>query len=76
MAASKAARLTSRERRIWRAGFVAGVEHCQQQLELFRIRFTARGVEIDAPKFWPSTSPSPAEAWSNLAFRPQLKRSA
>lgn len=62
-------RLTAGERRAWRSGFIAGVEHAGAQLELFRIRFSARGVEIDAPKFWPSVTPSVARA-----FTPQLKR--
>lgn len=65
----RSGRLTPGERRAWRAGFIAGVEHCTEQLELFRIRFCARGVEIDAPVEWASASPSPAAAWT-----PQLKR--
>lgn len=72
---ARSARLTPGERKAWRSGFIAGVEHCTQQLELFRIRFSVRGVEIDAPKYWPSVTPSPASAWSS-DFHPQLKRSA
>jgi hypothetical protein len=67
--AGRTGKLTPGERRAWRAGFTAGVEHCTAQLELFRIRFCARGVEIDAPINWASASPSPAQAWT-----PQLKR--
>lgn len=33
-------------------GFAAGVEHSARQLELFRIRFVARGVAIEAPREW------------------------
>jgi hypothetical protein len=69
-----AGRLTPGERRAWRSGFIAGIEHCTGQLELFRIRFTARGVDIDAPRHWPSVTPSPAEAWAEKKFTPQLKK--
>lgn len=44
---------TARERRAWRQGFASGVEHCTKQLELFRIRFTCRGVRVDEPTHWP-----------------------
>lgn len=57
-------RYTPGEQRAWRAGFIAGIEHAQSQLELFRIRVGVRGVEIDVPEFWPEVSPSPAAAWS------------
>lgn len=45
--------LTPSERRAWRLGFLAGVEHSTKQLELFRIKFACRGVTIDAPTSWP-----------------------
>jgi len=46
--------LTTGERKAWRLGFLAGVEHSMRQLELFRIRFAARGIEIRSPELWPT----------------------
>jgi hypothetical protein len=50
--------LTPGERRAWRAGFLAGVEHATKQLELFRIKFACRGVDIDVPQHWPTVERS------------------
>jgi hypothetical protein len=48
--------MTPGERRAWRQGFAEGVRHSAQQLELFRIRFACRGIDIDAPIRWPTVT--------------------
>lgn len=49
-------KLSARERRAYRWGFIDGLTEGNRQLELFRVRVCVRGFFVEVPRAWPTVT--------------------